>query len=307
MKVIHVALNNKRQTALCDALASLGEYKEIDWCAEERRIGLDRFQQFLIDEAQAFRPDIIFMQLQNDKVVRPETAKQLPGFIMNWTGDVRQPTPQWYIDLGRVIDRTLFTNTADVEALRKAGCKADYLQIGFDPNVFCKTGIEKSGPEIVFLGNNYHNGFPLSQLRSDMVQRLYNVYGDRFQVYGAPWNVPSKTVEHNTKEECEIYQRAKIAINISHFDLGRYSSDRIHSIMASGAFCLTKWYPEIEKEFTPGEHVGVWHDLDELISLVDFYLKLDHTRESIAQRGYELVHSRDTWAARIQELKKMLP
>lgn len=307
LRIIHVALNNRRQDALCNALASLGPYLEIDWISEIRTKGVGQFRADLIRTANEFQPDVIFMQLQNPDVIDPGTARQLPGFRINWTGDVRQPLPDWYIDLGRAIDLSLFTNTQDVIEMERHGAKADYLQIGFDPNVFCKTGIERSGPEIIFMGNNYGTTYPLSKFRYEMVHRLHEVYGERFQVYGGQWDIPAKVVQHNTKEECEIYQRAKIGINLSHFDLGRYSSDRIHSIMGSGCFCLTKWYPEIEKEFEAAHNIGIWNDLEELVELVGVYLKFDGIREPIAQAGYELVHSRDTWAMRIEQLKTMLP
>jgi spore maturation protein CgeB len=307
LRILNIALNNKRQVALCDALASMGPYLEIDWIEEVKQKGLGTFRNDLINTANEFRPDVIFCQLQNLGVIDPDTARQLPGFRINWTGDVRQPTPQWYIDLGKAIDLTLFTNIADVDTLRANGCSADYLQIGFDPNVFRKLPDVEKDIDIVFMGNNYGNMFPLSQLRSEMVNRLYAVYGDRFRVYGQPWPIPSQTVEHNTHAECEIYNRAKIGINLSHFDLGMYSSDRIHSIMGSGCFCLTKWYPGIEKEFEPANNIGIWRDLDELIELVGDYLKFDGIREPIAKAGYDLVHSRDTWQRRIEQLKTMLP
>jgi hypothetical protein len=49
MKVLHLALNNLRQPALCDALASLGEYREIDWIREEREKGRAGLKRDLIN------------------------------------------------------------------------------------------------------------------------------------------------------------------------------------------------------------------------------------------------------------------
>lgn len=308
MKILHIALNMLRQDALCDALASLGEYREIDWIAYKDKHGVDALNRHIIQVAEEFQPDFTFMQIQTGGMVYPETAAKIPGFVSNWTGDVRQPLPQWYIDMGKVIDLSLFTNTADVDVMRENGCKADYLQIGFDPNVYSNGGLPARTTDIVFMGNHYGmNAYPLSKLRYDMVHKLHEVYGERFQLYGGNWDLPAKYVQHNTKQECEIYQRAKIAINCSHFDLGRYSSDRIHSIMASGTFCLTKFYPDFDKEFRMETDLAVWFDLDDLITQIDLLLSADEYREKIAHSGYELVHFRDTWAKRIEQLKTMLP
>jgi hypothetical protein len=306
MRVLHIALNNLRQDALCDALASLGEYREVDWIAEINQKGLWGFRSDLIATAGEFQSELVFMQLQTPGIVDTGTAAQLPGFRVNWTGDVRQPLPDWYIDLGGAIDLTLFTNTADMEAMRSKGCKADYLQIGFDPNIFNDKGHLTKTIDIVFMGNHYPSAYPLTELRYEMAHLLYRHYGGSFALYGNNWNLPAEMVQHNTHGECEIYRRSKIGINLSHFDLGRYSSDRIHSIMGSGTFCLTKWYPDIEHEFEPGKHLAVWHTLNELIEKVNYYLQHEEEREKIARSGYELVHSRDTWQVRIGELVGMM-
>jgi hypothetical protein len=307
MKILHIALNMLRQDALCDALASLGEYHEIDWIKYKDTHGVPALRNHIIQVSNEIKPDIVFMQLQTAGIIDPDTARQIPGFRINWTGDVRQPLPDWYVELGKAIDLSLFTNTADVEAMRTEGCKADYLQIGFDQNVYQKADREKD-IDIVFMGNHYGNSvYPLSQLRWDMVHRLKEVYGERFQLYGGNWDIPAKYVQHNTKEECDIYQRSRIAINLSHFDLPRYSSDRIHSIMASGTFCLSHRFQDMELEFTPANNVGVWSTIDELLDLIETYLKFPALMDAIAKDGYELVHSRDTWAKRIEQLKTMLP
>jgi spore maturation protein CgeB len=307
MRVLHIALNNLRQDALCDALASLGPYREIDWIAEINRKGLEDFRSDLIASAVEFQPDLVFMQLQTPGVINPATAGSLPGFRVNWTGDVRQPIPQWYIDLGKAIDLSLFTNTADVDAMRAQGAAADYLQIGFDPDIFNRgsTPINKT-QDVVFMGTYYRGKYPLSGLRHEMVQRLHEELKYRFALYGFNWDLPADAIQHNTPEESAIYRRAKIGINLSHFDLGRYSSDRIHSIIGSGTFCLTKWYPDIELEFEPGKHVAVWHTLDELVEKVNYYLEHEDEREAIAAAGYRLVHERDTWGSRIKELEAMV-
>lgn len=308
MKLLHIALNNARQTALCNALASLGEYEEIDWIAVRQKEGAAGLQQHILHTCNWFHPDVVFMQLQSAGVVELDTLRNIPGFKINWTGDVRQPLPQWYIDTGREVDLSLFTNTWDVEAMRSLGLNADYLQIGFDPEIYCKGEPVDKTIDIVFMANHYGlNAYPNSQLRYDVAHALHKRYGKRFALYGGSWDLPASYVQHGTKAACEVYQRAKIAINLSHFDLSRYSSDRIHSIMASGCFCLTKYYPDMEQEFMAGKNIGVWHSIGELVEDIDFYLDNDSLRETIARRGYDLVHSRDTWAHRIEnDLKPML-
>lgn len=305
MKVLHIALNMLRQTALCDALASLGEYKEIDWIAYEQQFGRSALRQHCIDTAKAFEPDIIFMQLQTPDVLDRHTLEQMPGYKINWTGDVRQPLPQWYIDLGA--DLTLFTNTADVDVMREHGLNAGYLQTGFDPAIFNRgsAAVEKEH-DIVFVGNHYGDTFPLSKLRYDMVHALHERYGKRFTLIGGNWDIPHFDTMYNQPLQCEIYRKTKIAINLSHFDLPRYSSDRIFHIMGSGCFCLSKDYPEMYRDL-PLMSLLTWNFIDDLIDTIDKVLDYDEWRIEIAERGYNYAHESCTWQARIDRLKLILP
>lgn len=305
-KVLHIALNDqgKRQEALCLALQSLGEYLEIDWMHQLQRIGLARLRRLIIDTARNFQPDLIFFQIQQSGVIDSQTLNSLPGYKVNWCGDVRDPFPAWYIEMGRYFNLSLFTNGKDIETMRANGCNAGFLQIGFNEKVFNIN--RKNPPEIVFMGSHYGNTFPLSQLRHDMVHTLTKKYGERFAVYGNQWDIPTMSLMYNEPAEAMAYNSCKIAINCSHFDLSRYSSDRIFRIMGSGAFCLTKWYPDIEMDFEDGNHLVVWKDISDLLTKIEYYLKHEKEREQIAQSGYELVHSRDTWQHRIDELKTMI-
>ena len=77
-------------------------------------------------------------------------------------------------------------------------------------------------------------------------------------------------------------------------------------IMGSGAFCLSHRYKGIEKDFTPGEHVGVWDDLDDLMTKIDHFLDAEHDRVFIAREGAKRAHCCHTWDTRLQELKQIL-
>jgi len=52
--------------------------------------------------------------------------------------------------------------------------------------------------------------------------------------------------------------------------------------MASGSFCLTHHFPGIEKVFERGVHLDWFENFDEMLDLVDKYLKDDEERKAIA-------------------------
>jgi spore maturation protein CgeB len=103
-------------------------------------------------------------------------------------------------------------------------------------------------------------------------------------------------------KESQIYQNSKIGLSISHYCSDRYTSDRLLRIMASGCFALVHHYPNIEKDFTPGEHIDTFKNDSELIEKIDYYLGNEEERNRIAKQGYELVHSKHTYKNMVEDI-----
>lgn len=299
MKILQVALG--KQEDIRDALAILGDVIYWDWSGRNRTFNRDI--RNLVDTHQ---PDIVFIQLQTPGIIDKHTAAYISekAFTINWTGDVRTPLPQWFKDIAPHIGVTLFTNMNDVDQMRALGYRADYLQIGFPTQIFNPKVKPIPVPEIIFMGNNV-GGFPLSSMRKQMVDILKQKYGERFAVYGVGY--PGSHYIPLQTEEVKHYRGCKIAINISHFNYRRYSSDRIFRLMGSGAFCLSHHYHDIEADFKVGEHLVTWNNFDELCAKIDYYLANDKERIQIAKDGCSHVHKNHTWMNRIEDLKRIIP
>lgn len=308
--VLHIGMNHGiLDNLLCQHLASLASAKDnyhfIDWNAARQR-SQHYLDSLIINAAEKLQPDLTFIQVQAPGIVKVDIAAQIPGKVINWTGDARRPIPEWYKELAPNITMSLFSNQTDTLEMLAEGYDADFLQIGFHPQVFKDDGNKSTSvPPVIFMGNNYQDQFPLCQLRRDMVAYLRVHLKNQFQVYGNSWG-PGSVRLTNPYDEAATYRSCKIAIGCSHFDLSRYSSDRLFRAMGSGAFYLTKWYPDIEVDFTPGVHLETWKTLEELQEKINFYLRNEDARKKIAVAGCELVHSRDTWAHRMEELKTLI-
>lgn len=312
MKVLHIALKTEAAPnhELAKAL-NLGEYYEVDWIHELANRGAQGLNDYILAKSQEIQPDLTFLQIQAPGILDPEVAAKLPGFVVNWTGDVRQPTPQWYFDVGKTIDLTLFTNTHDVDALKKKKLPADYLQVGYAHKMYKPEGdTNPTYPKVVFMGNNYADNpqtqkpyFPLTKERQQMVEHLKIMYGKDFQVYGVNWN---NTIWLSPMEEAIAYRSCQIAINQNHYTLPMFSSDRLLRIMGCGAFCLSYKYPGIEKEYKIGKHLDVWESFDELNEKIKYYLHHEKKRNQIALAGFKHVSKKCTWDQRISQLQKMV-
>lgn len=280
------------------------DYREINAASAHKDAELIRVNREI-------QPDIVFFQYQTDGVINPATFTQIKtdnpnGWVVNYTGDVRHPLPNHYVATGKVVDCTLFCNYTDVWEARRQGINAEFLQYGIDPEIYYPSEPTTTSPEIVFCGNNYVNQFPLSIKRAQMVDYLKREYGNRFGVYGTNWGShETGNLMGHQKAEADVYRACKIAINFSHFDYERYSSDRMFRLMASGALCMTHRYAGLHLDFESGENVVAWDTFEHLKAQIDFYLQNDEERKRIAKNGCELVHRTHTFDAMIENLIKI--
>lgn len=302
MRILHIGLSatGTPLNGLQKALMKIGVYDEINTATPN-------LNQVICRKADVYRPDLVWLQVQTPNIIAHETAvylNKIGAFVMNWSGDVRKDI-NWYAALGRYINLTTFSNVTDVETLLAQGINADYLQIGFDPEIYTPEGPVTAAPDIVFLGNNLINQFPLSPFRIKMVDFLRAHYGPKFGVFGGGWPLSNGTYMGNQAGEAALLRGAKIVINLSHFDYKRYSSDRLHRSLGCGKFILTKWYPEIEKDFVDGEHLVIWKDLDDLKAKLDFYLSNDAERERIAKNAYKIGREKFTFDHMAENIKEL--
>lgn len=305
--LLHVALITREspQTALRNALAGIANsYSEVDWMKQRGRVA-----DAVIE---AIRPDtdLIFMQLQSPEPIDAHGARRIReatgARIVSWSGDVRTPLPRHFVENGKFWNLTLMSNMTDVDLLRAEGVNADYLQIGYDPDLYREGGPYNPDGPIVFMGNHYGKMFPLSEHRLEMCNRLLREFGPRFRLCGNNWNHVGKPINDPAKE-AELYRGAAIAIQQSHFLRPRYYSDRMLRAMACGPLILTHAVPDLGLEFHAGEHLDVWTTFDEMVERIRHYLANPGEAARIAKAGAEHVAKHHTWDARMNDLLRLLP
>ena len=189
MKILYIGLcvqpkpYNGFQQAFIDVVGE-DNYREI--ATSDKDLNVNTLLLF-----NEFKPDVVFMQIQAPNIITHSVCKIMKdagAYIINWTGDKRHDVPQWMIDLAPYVSLTSFSNMDDVNTMRSLGFKSEYLEIGYDPEIYKPEGEALNMPEIVFMGNNYGRGFfPMSGFRIDMVDFLKTEYGNRFGVYGSGW------------------------------------------------------------------------------------------------------------------------
>ncbi len=104
----------------------------------------------------------------------------------------------------------------------------------------------------------------------------------------------------------KVFSLSKINLNISSRSIESGIPQRVWDILAVGGFCLTNYQPELEEYFEIGKDLDVYHDLDELMKKIEFYLKNEESRIRIAINGYKKVRKYHTYSARLTEILKWI-
>lgn len=299
MKILHVGLCvDGKNEGLPFAL------KQASTFYHEISTGDKDLQGKIISAINQYEFDIAFFQIQTAGIVHPFVFHNIQDkgiFTVNWTGDMRSPTPTWYFNTNANL--TLFTNEKDVSTLRVSGLKSDFLQIGIDPVVFNIHNQKRDHHRVVYMGNNYVSQFPLGRERNVLVEMLVN---GGYSVYGNGYRGAKGSLNGNQLEESIVYNNSDIAINHSHYNEDRYTSDRMFRILASGCFCLSHHYKGIEKDFEVGRHLDTYRDFREMNQKIDFYLNNPEERKRIAKHGYVYCHKTFAYFNMVDNMIKLV-
>lgn len=248
--------------------------------------------------------DLVFIQTQNEGITKSDFQylKSLGAFCINWTGDKRHTTPKYCWDYAPYVDITCFSNMEDVENMRKMGFKSEFMQIGYDNALYYPDPNVQKDIDICWMGNNYGH-FPLSNLRVEMVRELKRTYGDRFKAFGI--GCPDGNFMGNQKGEADIYRRSKIAINLSHFDSERYTSDRMFRALGSGCCVLSHAFKGWQNDFLHGHELVIWNDIDHLKQLINECLADEKIINNISKHGHQLALNGYTFTSMARNVKEL--
>lgn len=100
----------------------------------------------------------------------------------------------------------------------------------------------------------------------------------------------------------KVFHLSRININITSRSIESGIPQRVFDIMAVGGFCLTNYQPELEDLFEIGKDLDVYHDLDELMKKIEYYLSHERERVRIAMNGYKKVREYHNYDCRMKKI-----
>jgi len=169
----------------------------------------------------------------------------------------------------------------------KYGIKRTYLPHGVDTRIYKPV---KPDPlirsDIAFIGHVY------MARREKMLRTLLENFNAR--IFG-------------TKDDCwgtrysEICNSVKIVVGDNfRNDIAGYWSDRLYLSLASGAFLL---HPDVGgMPFEDGKHLVLWHDTNDLVDKIRYYLDRPEERKRIAEAGVREAQNH-SWTVRVKEFE----
>ncbi len=99
-----------------------------------------------------------------------------------------------------------------------------------------------------------------------------------------------------------VYRDSKININSTLHCIETGACHRIFEVMAAGGFLLSNYQKELEELFVPGKEIALYHNEEELLQLVDYYLTHEEERKTIARNGQRKVLAYHTLHLRFQKI-----
>ncbi len=115
--------------------------------------------------------------------------------------------------------------------------------------------------------------------------RLYTNYPGTEQLNKKVKILPNVKYDEISK----VYYNSKININITLHCIESGAPQRVFDVMAAGGFMISNYQKELEELFVVGEEIVLYHNLEELEELAEYYLNHEEERIRIAENGRKKV------------------
>nr|WP_321399783.1 glycosyltransferase [uncultured Desulfobacter sp.] len=309
---------NWENEALLPSLKKFGRVIHHDWFAEfnqqdekswhkknKRRMNTDLIQkvkQWIHQE----NIDVIFTYVSGETVY-PETVKTIAALgvpIINlalndkesFVGKIHNGQAMGARDICRFC-HLCWTSTEDALVKYVAeGALPIYLPEGGNPEIHKPYLVDKD-IDVSFVGQCYGN-------RPIIINKLCE-RGIPIKAYGYNW--PAGPL--STEEMVKIYSRSKINLGfggVAGLNETFCLKGRDFEIPMSGGFYLTEHNEELERCFLPGKEIATYHNFEDLVEKINFYLRNETEREKIRCNGYDVAVRRHTWESRFEKIFSIL-
>ncbi len=129
-----------------------------------------------------------------------------------------------------------------------------------------------------------------------------NIYGDPNWKYllDERYNLNSELSYYDNLSE--MYNMSKINFNMTSRQMKNSVNQRIFDVPAVGGFLLTDYKSQLEEIYDLKTDIATFKNVDEIPSLIKYYLKNPEVREKMSKNAYKKVVENQTYELRIKKL-----
>ncbi len=278
-----------------------------------------RYTQYIISAMRRLGCEVLHINMRKwrrwlgrsvaDRVARGQVDRFKPDAIFVFSSDILQETLEHLVgryptalllddyfpisapvtEKIKLVDVFFHTQKGQLEEYRRAGAKrAVYVPSGVDPVAHRPGVLDPSfASDVAFIGNVYL-GERVEYMEA--IDREFDL-----KVYGSGWEKTAvKTARKpvGVPEFAKLCSTAKVFLGIDKTaDMELYFSNRTWFALGCGAFLLTRYVQGLEQVFANHRHLVWYHNKDECLELLRFYLQRDDLRSQIAQEGRLYAHA----------------
>jgi hypothetical protein len=278
------------------ALNRIGEHKiiHIDYKKLYSQHGPNETKAIINGSLIRNKVDVVIFGLDSDFEFPIEYFHELKScyFMVMYVGDDEHYFDKSSRYYSQAFDLVITAGRPSAERFKYYGVDAIPATPPFDISKIKKTQADRIY-DVCFvgaLGNKIGRKEYLDHLITNKID--VKIFG-----YGTPGGVVSRD------EMIRIYSSSKIGLNFTgvfvsncldtditiNRRLKQCTKGRTHEIAMTGAFLLSEYAYGIEDNFEIGPEIDIFHDKDELLSKIKFYLKNSHQREEMAKKAFEKV------------------
>lgn len=288
-------------------------------------VGKSRFRGFnkrLILEVDEYKPDILFVIKGN--IIYPETLRKIKAKnkgikIILWMMDSALRF-SIVLEGARYYDLFYTYEPADIPQLRDMGIKkARLLHMAFDPDVYKRFAEKREYIDIIFVGGV--SGYPNRELIFNALTPFFKQKKLKVAIYGKQWSMynPFKLYKYKIKKKelgklinnfninhnqiNEVYNSAKICLNLPDFEAEEAITPRTFEILGAGGFQIADYKNSLKDFFEIDKEIVCFKNIDELKQKISYYLENDKERKAIAEAGHKAV-TKHTFKHRIEKILK---
>jgi len=262
----------------------------------------------------SLNPHVLFVN-KGEQII-PNTLHRIKlnfpnTFIVAFNGDQRGKASNMTAALGRVADGILINNQHEPQwkEYKDMGVRAIYeYHTASDPSVFKPIrGIDKKF-DIVFVGGNYGDKFPLSKFRLNCIRELAKDF--KVAISGTTnWrNVPGIHFlgRNYDVKFSEIAAQARCILGVNAFDnVNHYTSNRTWNSMACGRPYVCHYYQGAEHFFDDKKNILFFRNIDDLKQIVSWIKANEKQADQIGAAGRKLIQTQHTYDHRTEQLLRI--